>query len=157
MKTLIFSIYISTHGVYQWEVRMFLNSLLTWSLGRATHKCCVAGVKIGDRGILRAVRSWLQHHAQLARGMSWVICTLTPGLFADYCLGIASIPNIPPKWTASVLFSTLPLLSSYPRHTPNSWRKTPHAFTLEPVIPLKESRAILNNTSQAVEQRAGLI
>lgn len=67
MKTLIFSIYISTHGVYQWEVRMFLNSLLTWSLGRAAHKCCVAGVEIGDRGILGAVTSWLQHHAQLVR------------------------------------------------------------------------------------------
>lgn len=58
MKTLIFSIYISRCSIYQWEVRMFLNSLLTWSLGQATHKCCLVGVEIGHRGPLQAVRSW---------------------------------------------------------------------------------------------------
>lgn len=109
MKTLIFSIYISRHGVYQWEVKMFLNSLLTWSLGWAALKCCVAGVEIADRGILRATQSRLHLSWPTARGRSSI--TITPGSLTTSCLGIASIPNTTPNCTASSLFSMPPLFS----------------------------------------------
>lgn len=157
MKTLIFSIYISSHGVYQWEVKMFLNSWLTWSLGQVARKRCVAGVKIEDRGILGAMRSCLSHScSQLAQGLSWTIWTLTLGLFTVYYLGITNTPNITPTWAASPFFS-MPFYLAFTDSAHPTPEGKPHVFTLEPVILLKENRAINNNASQAVEQRAGLI
>lgn len=105
MKTLIFSIYISRHGVYQWEVKMFLNSLLTWSLGRDARKCCLAGVRSGGSGILGAARSWLHGSRPAGPAASLVTWALAPGSLAVYSFRIAGVPDITPDRHSAPLSS----------------------------------------------------
>lgn len=153
MKTLIFSIYISRCSVYQWEVRMFSNSLLTWSLGQATHKCCLAGVGIGHRGTLRAIRSWLHCRAHLARDTPGHRDP-TPGSFAVHCSGVTSIPTATSNKRMGL---PPPLLRLQPAVHTCAQRRTLRPFALEPVMPQRRARVLINSASQAVEQRAGFI
>lgn len=151
MKTLIFSIYISRLSVYQWEVEMFLNSLLTWSLGQAACKCWVAGVKIGDRGILGAVRSGLQHARPAGPRDLFHHMNTYSRLSRCLLFRHPRIPSITPKWTASALFSMPPLLRFYHRaHTTPEGELHTHS-PLSQSCSWRRAVTMTNNASQAVE------